>query len=226
VSGLGGVPYGDDYVLRRIKELEHRLDTIANQRTLEAAAITEGGITVTGGGVIVVKDSTDDRAVTLGLLSDSSYGLSVTDPISGADLPLSRIAFGQSAAVNTGTFTCAGNGVWRTDITDTSVTVTDSTGRLEVTVSAVAYSALSAASNAVMSWTITGTASIAADNLRALVVPAAPAAAGYASTSFTFLHTGLAPGTYTVTPQYRCDQWGATADSSQFKNRSLIVQPY
>ena len=65
-----------------------------------------------------------------------------------------------------------------------------------------------------MSWTLTGPTNVAADNQRGLVVATAGyPAAGYGSGSYTFLHTGLAAGSYTVQSQYRCDRYGATADS-------------
>jgi hypothetical protein len=194
-------------LVRRIEDLER------TQRQTSTMLVDQGNI--------AVNDASGNRLITVGT---GVAGLTAHDPGTGGALPLHALAFGGIAVETAATFAAAGNGVWRTDPLEPAITVTVSTGRLLVTVSAVQFSSFSV-SNAVMSWTLTGPTAVAADNQRALVTcTAGYPAAGYSSGSYTFLHTGLAAGTYTVQSQYRCDQYGATADT--FENRALIVQPY
>jgi hypothetical protein len=144
----------------------------------------------------------------------------------GNAIPLTQLAYGGTAVETPATFTAAGGGAWHTDPLEPTITVDVSAGRLLVTVSAVQFSSLSA-SNVVMSWTLAGPTNVAADNQRGLVTATASfPAQGYGSGSYTFLHTGLTPGSYVVQSNYRCDRYGATADSGLFENRCLIVQPY
>jgi hypothetical protein len=133
--------------------------------------------------------------------------------------------FAGSVVVTAAAFVAAGDSAWHTDPLETTIQVTVTSGRLLVTVSAVQFSSASA-SNVIMSWTLTGPLVVGADNQRGLVAATASfPAAGYGSGSYAFLHTGLTPGVYVVQSNYRCDRYGATADTGIFENRCLIVQP-
>jgi hypothetical protein len=155
-----------------------------------------------------------------------THGAVAAQDGAGNLLSLAALAFNGTAVETAATFTVAGGGAWHVDPAEPTITVAVSTGRLLVTVSAVQFSSLSA-SNVVMSWSLTGPTMVAPDNQRGLVTatPSFPAQ-GYGSGSYTFLHSGLLPGEYTVQAQYRCDPYGASTDSGVFENRCLIVQPY
>jgi hypothetical protein len=184
-----------------IRDIWRRVSALETARGLQSSSIDGGAlviedageIRISGGGRVVVEDAAGDRAVTLGLLTDSSFGLEVGDPVTGTSLPLSRLAFGASARSYPGLFSAAGNGTWRTDPGETPLTVTVSTGRLLVMVSAVLFDSNGTA-NSVMSWDLSGPTAIGPDAQRALVAPTMPAAAAYYSGSYAYLHTGLAPG--------------------------------
>lgn len=190
-------------MMRMIRDLQADVKALQGALTVNSLTVTgTPGIAIQNGGTLTIENAL------------------------GAVLPLSQLAFGLSAVETAATFTCAGNGVFRTDTLESTQVVAVTTGRLIVIVSAVLFSSVSA-SNAVMSWTLTGPTNVAASNQRALVAATAGfPAAGYASGSYTYLHTGLTDGNYTIQANYRCDQYGGTADSALFENRSVIALPF
>lgn len=90
------VPAGQDWIARRLRQLEREVRELRAERRLEAATIGAGGIDITEG-ALRIRDGNGDVVVQLGLLPDASYGLASISPATGALVALSTLAFGWSA---------------------------------------------------------------------------------------------------------------------------------
>lgn len=182
-------------------------------------------IKVSDGGTVQVQDAAGDRAVTLGLLDDASYGLSVTDPISGATMPLSQLAFGAAGDADAGAVAAGAKGAWTAD--GLSVDVSCSGGRLVV---------LAGATLTMGAPTGVNTASAYYSFDVAGPTPAGPATARAVFSQFgqftlqssvqTIL-TGLSPGVYTISGRVMRTTNGADAPPSVSASaRSLVILPF
>ncbi|MEV6798549.1 hypothetical protein AB0M91_09395 [Micromonospora rifamycinica] len=123
-------PPGQDWLVRQIRDLQRQVRELAAARTLEAAAIGSGGITIRDGAVRVL-DSGGAPVAQLGRLPDGGYGLAAIAP-SGQLVTLSSLAFGPVAASDpaSGTRTSSAFGDLTGAAVGPSVTVTiGSTGR-------------------------------------------------------------------------------------------------
>lgn len=60
------IPPGQDYLMRRLTDLERQVRELAAGRRLEAATIGAGGLTVQGGGEVVIRDTDGRRIIRLG----------------------------------------------------------------------------------------------------------------------------------------------------------------
>jgi len=232
--GSGWAP-DESALIRRIEDLERTVREGFAARTLESSSIGAGGLQVVNQGSIIVKDggtvrvedASGGRAVTLGLLSDSSFGMSVNDPISGTELPLSRLAFGLAGASASGTLAHGTKGVWNTD-PSVSVTVTTSTGKLLVEVGAELTLGNPTGTDllsAYYGFSIAGPTNVAANTTDA--VRSSFGSFPYRGSKQTLV-TGLAPGSYVVTGAYMATTSGSNALPTQVdtSGRSLVVFPY
>lgn len=89
-------PPGQDYILRRLADLERQVRELSAARGLEAATIK--------GGSLRVVDDTGALKVLVGLLPDGTYGLAAVNP-AGELVSLSTLAFGMKADQRSGPFT-------------------------------------------------------------------------------------------------------------------------
>jgi len=230
--GAGWAP-DESALIRRIEDLERRVREGFAARTLEASSIgagglqviNEGSIIVKDGGTVRVEDASGGRAVTLGLLSDSSFGMSVNDPISGAELPLSQIAFGLTAVSDTAAVAGGTKAIWTAD--GLTATFTCATGRAIVIVGATIAMGTPTGvdiAQAYYGYSLAGPTPLAQSINRAVHTEFG---------SFVFqgtsmqVHTGLTAGTYTIAGYTMRTTTGSNAvPTVSTGNRSLIVLPY
>lgn len=57
------VPAGEDWLVRKVQDLERKVEEMAAASTLNAATVDQGGIQVTNGGTVTVTDSTNQNVI-------------------------------------------------------------------------------------------------------------------------------------------------------------------
>jgi hypothetical protein len=223
-------PPRDDYLLRRLADLERQVKELAAARRLEAATIGAGGITIKGGALRVLDDS-GDLVVQLGRLDSGRYGLAAVD-LTGETVELNTLAFGQqSASVVTQQGTTS---TGYTDLATTGPTVPGvaigTSGRCLVIVTCLFdYAGTNAQAGGYMSYDITGATAVpAGDGTAVKSVHYVTASTGTASWigggrySAVSLVSGLNPGDHTFTAKYKSISGTLNCN---FGDRVLTVLP-
>lgn len=202
---------------RRLQALEQR---VASMQTL---LVNQGQMVVPSGNAIVALDGLGNTIATVGNHGGTT-DLYIHDPVSGDTLPTSQLAFGRVA-------TNDGGASYQQNVLSTwvqgpmSLTVNVVTDKLWVSVSAQITTQPAVAQNCFMSWALAGPTTVAVNLGRALVL-ASPGSVGLGA-GFGFLHTGLTPGTYTITDWYRT--LGTLAGGTTgpiYASRSMEATPY
>lgn len=221
------VPQGDARTARRFEDLERQI------RELRSMLVDRGnltvpdgsGITIAHGGAASVIDGAGNTVATLGTVAGVT-DVHAQDPASGLVMPLAQLAFGAVGANDGGTsLTQTTINTWQAG--PMSLTVEVKTGRLYVEAGAVitVVGSASSSTQAVFSWALAGPTTVAASVTRGygagVVNPASPVVPGFGQGSRGYLHTGLTPGTYTITDQYQTNISG-----SSYVGRSLIAIPF
>lgn len=222
-------------LVRRVEDLER-----AN-REMQTLLVNQGSMTVpsgttlllssgaklqvSSGATVPVIDGSGHTVATLGTVGGVT-SVHAQDPASGNTLPLSQLAFGGVGANDGGTpFTQTTINTWQAG--PMSITVTCNTGRLLVIVQAaiIVGGAASASEQAVMSWNLSGPTTIAPATNRGVgagvINGASPVVPGFNLGAGAFFHTGLTPGTYTITDQYQ-----TSINSGTYTGRSMVVIPF
>lgn len=238
IPGLpSSLPSGGDDIkalVRRIQNIERNqaemsqaLGSATGMTFTDGQIIVPNGtsIVVEGGGTVQVQDADGNRAVTLGLLDDASFGLQVTDPVSGASLPLSQLAFGLSAVSATAAVAGGTKGVWTAD--GLSFSVSCATGRLLILIGATITMGAPTGANLVQGYygySLAGPSPAAASPNRAVFTEFG----AFAFQGMTAeVHTGLTPGTYTIAGATMRTTNGADAPPTvSITNRSIICLPF
>lgn len=218
-------------VVRRIQDLERTVASMQTQLVNNGElALPSGGtitvmsgatLTISDGGSVTIVDGSGNVVATLGTIGGVT-SVHATDPSTSQSMPLSQLAFGMGAANDGGT-----------NLTQTtlntfqagpmSISATVHTDKMFVLVSGILISGSTAASQAMMSWNVSGPTTVgpAANRCLAATTTATAAAFGTEAASYGYLHTGLTPGSYTVTDRYQ-----STGSTGIFESRSMLVIPF
>jgi hypothetical protein len=237
-GSIGGyVPDGPDWIGRELRDLRRETAELRTARTLEAATIGRGGITVRGGAITVQDASGADTLATLG-----GSGLSISaggsihvhdggtltvDDAAGHSMPLSQLAFGMGADSTSGSITPAAN-AWAAGGLSADVEVT--AGRLVVIVSCkmvVGSSGGGTPCQGSMSYDLSGPDDVGPDRGRGVHFEFNGSGMNFTGqASFVYVHTGLAAGTYTVADRYMSDSTGSPQNKTTYDNRSVLALPF
>lgn len=218
-------------IVRRIQDLERTVAQMQTQLVNNGEiAVPAGGmitvmsgatLTISDGGSVTVVDGSGNTVATLGTVGGVT-SVHAQNPASGASLPMSQLAFGMGAANDGGT-----------NLTQTtlntfqagpmSISCQVHTDKMFVLVSGILISGSTAASQAMMSWNVAGPTNVgpAANRCLAATTTATAMVFGTEAASYGYLHTGLTPGSYTVTDRYQ-----STGSTGIFESRSMLVIPF
>jgi hypothetical protein len=210
---------GATRLVRRVEDIERRM------KELQALLVNQGNITITPGNSLTVLNGSGNTVATLGDVASVS-GVHAEDPATGLVMPLAQLAFGATGTNDGGTpFTQTTINTWQAG--PMSLTVAVKTGRLLVLVAAaiIVGGAASASETATMSWNLAGPTTVGPATNRGVgagvINAASPVVPGFDLGLGGYMHTGLLPGTYTIT-----DQYFTTINSGTYTGRSLIAIPF
>lgn len=230
--------------MHRVAELERAVEQLRAGRSLEAATIGKGGITIIGeggitlqGGSVRVLDDNGDERILMGLLSDSSYGLEAVDD-DGRRVKLDTLAFGLTAAgddtVGTRTGTLPNTYVWG-DLAGSSVgpsvTVDIGTSGKALVFWSFEFVMTGPFGNGIAAFCspeVSGANTVAADETWAAGDSSNPMPAEAHRTALGRhkLFTGLSPGSTTFTLKYAVFGITGGTPTVSFEEREIAVLPY
>lgn len=72
------IPPGDDWIARRLRDLQRQVDELKTARSLESSTIGRAGITVSGGGSLRVLDDAGNVIAYIGGFADGSFGAEIS----------------------------------------------------------------------------------------------------------------------------------------------------
>lgn len=208
-------PPGQDYLLRRLRDLERQVRELQAGRRLEAATIR--------GGSLKVLDDQGQLQIQLGLLPDGTYGLAAVDA-DGKLVTLAGLAFGLRADTDPaqGSRTASDFGDLTGAAVGPAVNVTiGSTGRC-IVILGCKMSYGDAFAGGLMGYTISGATTRTA-TVDESMESSITAENQVFSASKAFLVEGLNPGVNTITAKYASAANGVAA---LFESRHLIAMPY
>ncbi|MEU1240032.1 hypothetical protein ABZ388_06705 [Micromonospora parva] len=246
-------PPGDDWLMRRLTDLERQVRELQAGRRLEAATIGAGGLTVAGGTIRILDpsgglvelgssglrsvDPQGNETLRVGQLTDTRYGLSAPGE-GGAMIELAELGlrirdnsgavsaeYGVARSVTTGAYEMTDSSIWG-DLTTVGPVV--SNVRIGSSGRCLVFITstiilLTTSGGGEMAYEISGATTVPTGDSPPALAYYGPAGSGPTSTRLV-LQEGLNPGFHTFTAKYRAEMDGPTG-LGRFGGRNLTVLP-